>query len=281
MTIEADDKPPRDFRGLRDLMLSEAVKLPKRLQQVANFAMSHPDEIAFGTAVSIAEQAQVQPSALVRFSQAIGYSGFSQLQEVFRERLRERRSNYSDRLDALRETSGEELPGAVLLDGCCEASGRSIEALRGRIDLAAMDAAAHRLAAAETIYLIAQRRSFPVSAYLNYAFGQLDIKTVLIGSAAGTDAETLSFATSRDAAIAVSFTPYAPATLTHVRQLAASGAPVVAITDNPFSPLVSSSAFWFEVIEADYKGFRSLSATMTLAMSLALVVAEIRRKSKK
>ena len=36
----------------------------------------------------IAEQAQVQPSTLVRFSQALGYQGFSDMQEIFRSRLR-------------------------------------------------------------------------------------------------------------------------------------------------------------------------------------------------
>ena len=277
MSIETDREPPRDFRALRDLMVSEAIKLPKRLQQVANFAMSNPDEIAFGTAASIAERAQVQPSTLVRFSQAIGYRGFSELQEVFRERLRDRPSNYTQRLEQLRENAGSSSSVATLLEGFCRAAGRSLEVLRDRIELSQIDAAAARLAAAETIYLIAQRRAFPISAYLSYAFGQLGVKNVLIGSAAGTDAETLSFASERDAAIAISFTPYAPTTLTHVRQVGARGAPVIAITDSPFSPLVSVSTLWFEVVEADYEGFRSLSATMALAMTLTVAVAELRR----
>ena len=281
MSIAGDDGPPRDFRALRDLMVSETVKLPKRLQQVANFAMSNPDEIAFGTAASIAERAQVQPSTLVRFSQAIGYRGFSELQDVFRERLRDRPSNYSDRLDSLRENAGAKSPVAALLEGFCRAAGRSIDMLRDRIELSQIDAAAERLAAAETIYLLAQRRSFPISAYMSYAFGQLGVKNMLVGSPAGTDAETLAFATERDAAIAISFTPYAPTTLTHVRQIGARGTPVIAITDSPFSPLVSSSSLWFEVVEADYEGFRSLSATMALAMTLTVAVAELRRTAQK
>jgi DNA-binding MurR/RpiR family transcriptional regulator len=281
MTIESEDGPPRDFRALRDLMVSRAIKLPKRLQQVANFAMANPDEIAFGTAASIAERADVQPSTLVRFSQAIGYRGFSELQDVFRERLRDRPANYDDRMQALRQTVGDTSAAAVILDGFCRAAARSLETLRERIDMQSIDVAAHKLADAETIFLIAQRRSFPITSYMNYAFGQLGIKSVLIGSPAGTDAETLSFATSRDAVVAISFTPYAPATLTHVRQVAQRGAPIICITDSPFSPLVSSSTMWFEVVEADYEGFRSLSATMVLAMTLTVAVAELRRERKK
>ena len=72
----------------------------------------------------------------------------------------------------------------------------------------------------------------------------------------------LSRDNTRDAAIAVSFTPYAPATIAHVRQLADRGTPLVVVTDSPFSPLVDEKTLWFEVAEADYEGFRSLSATM-------------------
>ncbi|MDR3496127.1 MAG: MurR/RpiR family transcriptional regulator [Ancalomicrobiaceae bacterium] len=279
MTTETGAGPPRDFRSLRDLMISQTVKLPKRLQQVADFAMHYPDEIAFGTVASIAERANVQPSTLVRFSQAIGYTGFSELQDIFRDRLRDRHASYSDRLAGLRAKAGADNPTAMLLEGFSEAAVRSLDSLRERLEFDQVAAAAHRLATAETIYLIAQRRSFPITAYMSYALGQLGVKSVLIGSPVGTDAETLGFATARDAAVAISFTPYAAATLTHVRQVAARGVPVIAVTDSPFSPLVSASTLWLEVVEADYQGFRSLSATMALVMTLMVMVAEIRRST--
>jgi DNA-binding MurR/RpiR family transcriptional regulator len=280
MTDEADKGPPRNFKDLRDLLLGERPKLPKRLQQVADFAATNPDDIAFGTAASIAEAVGVQPSTLVRFSQSLGYRGFSELQEVFRERLRDRPSSYDARLDALREAAGTNATSA-LLAGFCGAAVRSLERLKERTAPATLEEAAARLASAETIYLIGQRRSFPVTTYMSYAFGQLGIKTVLIGSAAGTDPETLRFATPRDAAIAVSFAPYAPATLAHVRQIAAQGTPVIAVTDSPFSPLVTTSSLWFEVAEADYEGFRSLSATFALVMTLMVAIADARRQIKK
>ncbi|MGL4592403.1 MAG: MurR/RpiR family transcriptional regulator, partial [Aestuariivirga sp.] len=69
------DGPPRDFAGLKGLIAERAGGLPRRLTQIASFALEHPDEIAFGTVSSIAEQADVQPSTLVRFSQALGYQG--------------------------------------------------------------------------------------------------------------------------------------------------------------------------------------------------------------
>ena len=278
--MQDEEAAPRDFRQLRDVVVARREHLPKRLAQVAAYAIAHPDELAFGTAASIAAKAEVQPSTLVRFAQAFGYGGFSELQTIFRERLRDRTQSYSERLDALRAHSPASEDGrrhsASLLTGFCDAAERSVQALRERVAPEDIDAAARLLARAETIYLIAQRRSFPISTYMSYAFGKLGVRTVLVGSAQGTDAETLAFAGARDAAIAISFTPYASQTVAHARQVIDQGVALVAITDSPFSPLITRAAAWFEVAEADYEGFRSLSATMALAMTLTVAVAEAR-----
>jgi DNA-binding MurR/RpiR family transcriptional regulator len=279
MSETASELPPRDYRSLRELLVSQRIKLPKRLAQVATYAVANPDEIAFGTVASVAEKAAVQPSALVRFSQAIGFQGFSDLQAVFQDRLRDRVSTYEDRLAALREDAGPTARTGVLFDGFCRAATSSVERLHGALDLGILERAAERLAAADTVYLLAQRRSYPVTAYMSYAFGKLGVKTVLAGSNVGTDPEILGFAGPRDAAVAISFTPYASATVAHARQIAGQGVPLVVITDSPFSPMVADTDLWFEVVEADFRGFRSLAAVMALAMTLTVAVADLRRQS--
>jgi DNA-binding MurR/RpiR family transcriptional regulator len=80
----------------------------------------------------------------------------------------------------------------------------------------------------------------------------------------------------RDAALAISFTPYAPVTADLAATAAQRNIPVVAITDSAFSPLVTSADVWLEVAEADFGAFRSLSASFALAMALAVGTAEKR-----
>src|SRR6478735_4360053 len=96
-----EDEAPRDYDTLRALILERRQSLPKRIAQVAAYSLDNPDEIAFGTAASIAASAGVQPSTLIRFAQHLGFAGFTSLQSVFRERLRERTTSYEDRLKAL------------------------------------------------------------------------------------------------------------------------------------------------------------------------------------
>ena len=52
--------------------------------------------------------------------------------------------------------------------------------------------------------------------------------------------------------------------------------PVIAITDSPFSPLAQVAGLWIEISEANFEGFRSMAATLTLAMTLTVAIAERR-----
>jgi DNA-binding MurR/RpiR family transcriptional regulator len=267
---------PKDFATLKAQIIARGKTLPKRLSQIAAFALDNPDDIAFGTVASIAEQAQVQPSSLIRFSQAMGYQGFSELQEIFRARLRDRVPNYKERIAQLREHAKSASKARILFEGFSEAAQKSIADLGSKIDSNALDRAVAKLAGAQTIYLIGLRRSFPITSYMAYAFGKLGIRHVLIDGLGGLASNDITFATTKDAVLAVSFTPYASETVTLVAQAVRTSVPVIAITDSAFSPLARDADVWFEVAEANFEGFRSLAATLALAITLTVAVAEKR-----
>ena len=275
---EAGQHVPQDFDALKAAILERKASLAKRLKQVAAYALDHPDEIAFGTAASIAASADVQPSTLVRFAQHFGFEGFSSLQQIFRARLRERAPAYEDRLKSLSENDHSRLESGAILNGFVAAAHRSLDNVAASVDPEKFDEAVDLLARAETIYLIAKRRSYPLSSYMAYAFGKLRIRCQIVGTAAGIDEDLLAMATPRDAAFAASFSPYAAETVHQARLLATRGVPVVSLTDSAFSPLSESARLWFEIVEADHAGFRSLSASMAFAMALTAAVAERRRR---
>lgn len=268
---------PRDFEGLRALILARHENLPKRLAQVARFAVDNPEDVALGTAASIAKAANVQPSTLVRLAQTLGYQGFSDLQEVFRQRLKTRNSTYEERLAHAKAIIPDNASGAhVIATGVLGAAIESLDRALQGLDPEALETATSILAAADTIYLLGQRRSYPATCYLGYIFGKLKMRAVVLGSALGNDEEILSLARRSDAALSISFTPYASATVDWTRALAEKDVPVVGITDSVFSPIARLSRAWLEVAESDFEGFRSLGATMALSVSLAIAAANKR-----
>ncbi|MBI4045487.1 MAG: MurR/RpiR family transcriptional regulator [Devosia nanyangense] len=268
-----DNGAPRDFSALRALITARWEKLPRRLTQVASYALDNPDEIAFGTAAGIAAKAEVQPSTLVRFSQALGYQGFSDLQDVFRSRLREKVPSYDERLAQLKEHGLGGSKAGLVLAGFLDAAERSVEDYRARLEPEALDRAVAVLARAKTIYLIGLRRSFPITAYMAYAMGKLGIRHILVDGVAGLGAEQASFIDADDAVVAISFTPYASETVALTNAALAQGAALVSITDSPFSPIAGKAEVCLEIVEANFEGFRSMTATMALAMALSVAVA--------
>jgi DNA-binding MurR/RpiR family transcriptional regulator len=261
--------PPRDFGALKAMLIASRDDLPPRLIQVAAFALENPDEIALGTAASIAAQAAVQPSTLIRFAKRFGYAGFSDLQDVFRSELKSGWPDYRERLARLkvaREAGGPH----PLLSGFAESAMVSLERLVSQGSEEDIDRAADILAAAEVIYLLGMRRAFPITFYLAYALGKLGIRAVVVDHVAGLGPEQVTDATRRDALVSISFTPYTPMTVDLTERLHRRGVPVIALTDSAFSPLSPNATVKFEIPEADFSGFRSLAATFCVAMALAV-----------
>lgn len=261
--------PPRDFESLKAVLLANRDSLPPRLIQVAAFALENPDEIALGTAASIAAQASVQPSTLIRFAKRLGYAGFSDLQGVFRSELRSNWPDYRERLARLKRDQEAGGPHP-LLSGFAESAMVSLERLLGQASEDEIGRAADILAASEVIYLLGMRRAFPVTFYLAYALGKLGVRAVVVDHVAGLGPEQLTEASNRDALVAISFTPYTPMTVELTDRMAARGVPIIALTDSAFSPLSPKASVKFEIPEADYSGFRSLAATFCVAMAIAV-----------
>jgi DNA-binding MurR/RpiR family transcriptional regulator len=268
---------PQDYESLKRRLIEIEPALPKRLRQAAAFALDHPDEVALGTAARVAERAEVQASTLVRFAQALGFAGFSELQGVFRAHLRNRWPDYSQRLEALHRgalASGDPLR---LLSGFADSAAASIAKLRGGLRREDLESAVATLAGARLIYVVGQRRSFCVAHYLVYALAQLGVGASLIDDVGGLGREQLAAAREHDALLAVSFAPYAPFTLERVKAARAGKTPVVVVTDSALSPLAGLADARLEVVESDFGSFRTLAATFCLAMTLAVAVAERRR----
>jgi DNA-binding MurR/RpiR family transcriptional regulator len=276
MTYQATTGPPEGFDDFQRRLIEIEPHLPKRLRQAAAYALEHPDEFALGTASALARSAEVQASTLVRFAQTLGFGGFSELQEVFRARLRNRWPDYSERLRALHENAQDSGDPTHLLFGFADSAAASIARLRDNVERRELDRAVAVLARARTIHCLAQRRSFCVAHYLTYALSQLGVPASLIDNVGGLGPEQMAEAGADDALIAISFSPYAPFTVDLAKRARRGGVPIVVITDSALSPLAGLADVRFEIVESDFGSFRSLSATFCLAMTLAVAVGEKR-----
>lgn len=273
MMGNGEQAAPTTLADFQERLRAIGVNLPKRLKQCADYIATNPDKIAFSTVAELSAGAQVPASALMRFCQELGFSGFSQMQKLFREEYSQKWPDYSTRLAKLRNGGGE-TPSALLAE-FAEAGRDSIENLTHSIDPERLRSAVTVLAAARTIHIIGLRRTFPVATYLAYAFEKMNIPAILHSGVGNLNLQHMM--SEGDALIAITFAPYTQDTVALAEKAAERGLDIVAITDLPTSPLASLDAIQLFVSEIDVGNFRALSATLTLAMTLSVAVGARRR----
>jgi DNA-binding MurR/RpiR family transcriptional regulator len=274
-------KRPGSYEELRAVLSSGAVRLPRQLRQVAIHLSHNPSDVALGTVAQIAQNAGVNPSALVRFAQSLGYPGFSDLQDVFKEYVKINWPEAQERQAPVDAPRYAKDPDFQIVAGLVKASAASLTQVPEKIDLGAFARIAGLMSEADTIYLVGSKRAFPVTTYMALALSQLGVKNSLIDNVGSTAFEQIGFAAARDVVLAISFSPYNSITPALAAAAGQKGATVLAITDSPLSPLAPLSRAWIEINEASFGGFRSLAATMAVGMSLVLAVAQRRDKKRR
>jgi DNA-binding MurR/RpiR family transcriptional regulator len=267
---------PETYEELRAVLSSGTVRLPKKLRQVAIYLWQHPSEVALGTVTTLARQAGVQPSTMVRFAQTFGYSGFSDFQDVFKTYVQGGWTEARDAASAPDAPGGEWADASSLVNGFVQSSIASLSRVKDRLAMASFDEMARVLAGADLIYVVGSKRAYSVSSYVSLALSKLGVRNVPLDNVGASGFEHLRCAGERDAVLAISFTPYNSVTPDLVASAAQRGVPIVSITDSAFSPLAPLSRAYIEVVEEDFAGFKSLAATLAVAMALVLRVAKLR-----
>ena len=273
LETDSTNRPPATADEVRERTLQVIGTLPRRLRQCADYLLKNPEKIAVSTVAELAAGAEVQPSALMRFCQVLGFSGFSEMQRLYRNDYAQRWPDYATRLERLRDRDGHV---AQLLLDFVGAGHKSLNLLAEATDVAALERAVALLRDAETIHLVGMRRSFPVASYLFYVFEKMQIPTVLHGAPGGMNAE--SSIRQGDVAIVISVAPYSEEAVALARYAAERGVPVVGITDVADSPIAGVPGETLWVREVDVGAFRALSATLSLATALAVAVGTERSR---
>ncbi len=269
-----DVQPPETLEELYAKITHLQGTLPKRLRQCADYVLKNTNEIAFSTVSEISERANVQPSAVMRFCQVVGFAGYSDMQKLVRHSIQPKMPDYNERIQNLRDF-GSDSPTAILAE-FVEAGRQSLEQLSRTVNEASLEQAVQTLAAAQVIHVMGLRRAHPVASYLSYAFEKLHIPSVLHGGAGRLNhTEAMR---DGDVLIVITFAPYSPETVDLAEEATRRGLPVIALSDAPSLPFSSTTIVPLIVSEIDFGAFRSLSATLSLAISLAVATGVLKSK---
>lgn len=89
-TTTPEPPRPHGHQALSDYITARFDEFSRSQKDVAQYIVDHLDEAAFQTAEELARRASTSSSTVVRFSQALGFEGFPELQQAAREEYRRR-----------------------------------------------------------------------------------------------------------------------------------------------------------------------------------------------
>src|SRR5881398_1259044 len=81
---------PHGHQALSAYIRARFDEFSRSQKDVAQYIVDHLDEAAFQTAEELARRACTSSSTVVRFSQALGFEGFPELQQAARDEYRRR-----------------------------------------------------------------------------------------------------------------------------------------------------------------------------------------------
>lgn len=254
----------------------EFESLSRQLKLIARYIEQHRDHIGLDRIQDVADGCGVQPSAVIRFAKRFGFSGYTEMQKIFRDGITRQLApgrSYQARIRSAIDAAQGRLSGADIADEFIGGSIAGMQELKRDLHSSVFDDAVALLAGAPTVWVVGSRRSFAVAAYLTYALQHTDKRVELLSGLGGMHEGQLRGMRAGDVMLVVSFAPYAEESLQCARAAAARDARLIAITDSQMSPLAALAAATLVVHESSTFGFRSLTNTMCLAQSLFIALA--------
>jgi DNA-binding MurR/RpiR family transcriptional regulator len=261
----------QSYEELKEAISEGYPRMSPQLQRIARFALEKPHDLALGTVATVAKATTVQPSSMIRFANALGFSGFSQMQQLFQGHLVERSASYRERIEQIRRGGKPgDARGAGVLHQFVGDAMHELTRLEENIRAADIKAAVKLLAGARQIHVLAQRRAFPVACYLAYALNQLELPVRLLDGLGGMLHEYSRGIGSGDVLLAASFRNYSPDVIATAGACSERGAKVIAITDSTLSPLKPAADVCFELGDDSSQPFRSLVGPLCFAQALVV-----------
>ena len=261
------DETLKDSKKLISDIQTQYTRLSKGQKLIAQYILNNYDKVAFMTACKLGETVGVSESTVVRFANALGYSGYPKLQAALQELIKNKLTTVQ-RVEMANDYSDENTILNKILKGDMDNIRETLEEIDGE----AFQEATARLLKARKIYILGMRTSFVVAQYLGFYLGIILDNVHTVRMDMGDAFEQIVRIGEGDVVIAFSFPRYSKKSFQLVKYAKEKGAHVISITDSLFAPIASVSDNTL-IVKSNMASFvDSLVPAMSVANALAVSV---------
>jgi DNA-binding MurR/RpiR family transcriptional regulator len=237
--------------------------LSPQFQSAAAFLLDNPDEVAVLSMRKVAERAKVQPAAMVRLSQQLGFPGWNELREIFVSRVRTRPEPLTARARSLAKGSADN----HLSRDLAQAHAHNLDVTHAQNEAAIVEAA-KTLRKAPHVHVAGFRSCYPVAFGLHYGYRLFRPSVSLVNGDAGTLEMQLRGIEKKHATVVISFAPYSAEAVRVAQSTIERGGKLIALTDSAVSPIALNADHTLIFAHGSPSFFPSLVAASALAEML-------------
>jgi DNA-binding MurR/RpiR family transcriptional regulator len=250
---------------LSEYISSRFEECSRSQKDVAQYIVDHLDEAAFQTAEELARRANTSSSTVVRFSQALGFEGFPELQAAAREEYR--------RVHA----EGAVLTGSGPLfsldqnefETALAADHLNVEETARKVSRSTIDALVDAIVGAERVLVAGTDQMAFFASYLRHLLMLLEIRVELVASPSQEALNRLGRIDANTLLIALSAGRSHPLVLRALKLARHRKATTAAITDATLSDIAKLAHFKLYYSSNSPAYVRSHTALLSLVQALA------------
>jgi len=252
------------LKSLSDYIQERFDEFSRSQKDVARYIVDHLDEAAFLTAEELARRASTSSSTVVRFSQALGFEGYPELQQAAIE-------EYRTTIAAASASNG----GALFsfdhseLEGSLSADYSNLEETARKLTPEQVDAAVSALATAQRIVIVGVDQMAFFASYLRHTLSLLDIRSEIVASTGGESLQRLGRIDDETLVITLSAGRAHPLLLRAMKLALHRGARTLAISDATMSEVGEHAELTLYFSSNSPSFTRSHTALMALVQGLA------------
>jgi DNA-binding MurR/RpiR family transcriptional regulator len=175
----ATAEAPPGHQALSAYIRSRFDEFSRSQKDVAQYIVDHLDEAAFQTAEELARRASTSSSTVVRFSQALGFEGFPELQQAAREEYKRRPPNGVDHLSVatpLFSLDHTEFEAALAADHV------NVEDTAHKLSRSEVEAGIDAIVSAEKVLIAGTDQMAFFASYLRHLLMLLDLRAEIVAS---------------------------------------------------------------------------------------------------
>jgi DNA-binding MurR/RpiR family transcriptional regulator len=263
-TATADS--PHGHQALSAYIRARFDEFSRSQKDVAQYIVDHLDEAAFQTAEELARRASTSSSTVVRFSQALGFEGFPELQQAARDEYRRRPPGVSETLAVatpLFSLDHTEFEAALAADHV------NVEDTAHKLSRSDVEAAIDAIVSAEKVLIAGTDQMAFFASYLRHLLMLLDLRAEIVASPSQEALGRLSRIDEQTLVVGLSAGRPHPLITRTMKLARHRKAPTLAITDATLSEVARLARIRLYYSSNTPAFVRSHAALLSLIQALA------------